>query len=86
MAKIAGIEGTSFAMAAGMMKIPPPIIVPMTIVVASSRRSFRGRSSGLLTDISLPSSSNLCDFVLYPSRIAPDQSPAAARTPVRPAG
>jgi hypothetical protein len=53
MAKIVGIDGTSLAMAAGMMKIAPPMIVALTVVVASSRPSFRGRSSSLLPGISL---------------------------------
>src|ERR1022692_915932 len=41
-------EGSSRAIVPGTMKIPTPMVVPITIQVESSRFSSRGRSAGLL--------------------------------------
>src|SRR6266550_7125174 len=41
-------DGNSRAIVPGTMKIPTPMVVPITIQVESSRFSSRGRSAGLL--------------------------------------
>src|SRR4029077_4345196 len=51
-------DGSSRAIVPGTMKIPTPMVVPITIQVASSRFSSRGRSAGLLV-----SPGFICPFI-----------------------
>ena len=48
--RIKNDEGSSRAIEPGTMKIPTPIVVPMTMQVESKRLSRRGSSDGFSTE------------------------------------